>query len=101
MNKDANQNEHWMVLVLLLKEIAADKGLTQQDIADKTGLQRSNIARVFSLKYSPNLKTFIAIAQAVGINFYFEDKSGQSEMNKAFERAMEQLGRRPDKLPKN
>lgn len=97
-----NKNEsHWQALVLLLKEIAAEKGITQEQIAELTELKQSNVSRVFSLKYSPNLKTFIAIAQAVGVNFYFEDKDGNSDLNQAFERAMGQLGRRPDKLPKN
>lgn len=100
--KSSFQNEnHWQVLVLLLKEIAAEKGITQQEIAERTGFSQGNIARVFSLKYGPSLKTFIAIAQALGVNFYFEDKEGTGNLNKAFERAIDALGRRPDKLPKN
>lgn len=35
------------------------------------------------------------------VNFFFEDKEGKTELNVAFERAMEQLGRRPDKLGRN
>jgi len=101
MSNHINNESHWQALVLLLKEIAAEKGITQEQIAELTELKQSNVSRVFSLKYSPNLKTFISIAQAVGVNFYFEDKEGTSDLSQAFERAMEQLGRRPDRLPKN
>jgi hypothetical protein len=61
----------------------------------------NNVARVFGLKYSPSLHTFLEIAKAVGVNFFFEDKDGKSDLNLLFERAMEQLGRRADRLPKN
>jgi len=93
--------QHWQVLVLLLKNIAAEKGITREQIAEKTGMKASSISRIFSLRYRVTLANFIAIAQAVGVNFYFESKDSESDLNIAFERAMEQLGRRPDKLPKN
>ena len=35
MSENKNQNEQWMLLVLLLKEIAEQKGLIQEDIATK------------------------------------------------------------------
>lgn len=37
--------EYWKVLVLLLKEIADEKGITQLEIAEKTGLLQSNISK--------------------------------------------------------
>jgi transcriptional regulator with XRE-family HTH domain len=102
MNQTIPQNEQqWQLLVLLLKEIAEQKGLTQQQIADASGLMRSNVNRLFALKFPPNIKTFLSVAQAVGVNFYFEDKESKIDLNIAFERAMESLGRRPGKLHKN
>jgi len=89
-----NQQEHWKVLVLLLKEIAEDKGITQQQIADQTGLLRSNVSRLFSLKYKPNLDVFLKVAQAVKVNFFFEDREGKTELNVLFEKAMDKLYRR-------
>jgi len=100
MNK-ANNNEQWQLLVLLLKNIAEDKGITQQQIADKTGLHRSSIARFFQAKFKPGLDVFLEIAKAVNVNFFFEDKESKTDLNKMFEKAMEQIGRRPDKFPKN
>ena len=101
MNIDNKENEQWMLLVLLLKEIAESKGITQQEIADKTGLLQSNISRFFALKDKPTLDTFLQVAKAVKVNFFFEDKESNTDLNQCFENAMEKLGRRPDNLSKN
>lgn len=94
MTNTTNQSEHWKVLVLLLREIAEDKGISQQQIADETGLIQSNVSRLFSLKYKPNLDVFLKVAQAVRVNFFFEDQEGKTQLNVLFERAMEKLFRR-------
>lgn len=96
-----NQNEQWMLLVLLLKEIADKKGITQGQIAEQTGLIQSNISRFFSLKYKPTLDTFLQVAKAIKVNFFFQDQEDKTDLNQCFEKAMEQLGRRVDRLPKN
>lgn len=102
MNKENNSNEQQAkLLVLMLKKIAKEKGITHQEIADRSGLHKSNVTRTFSLNYMPNLTTFLAIAKAIGVNFFFEDKEGVTELNQIFEQAMDELGRRPDRLPKN
>lgn len=96
-----NQNEQWMSLVLLLKEIAESKSITQGQIADKTGLIQSNVSRFFSLKYKPNLDTFLQVSKAIKVNFFFEDQESKADLNQCMEKAMEHLGRRIEKLPKN
>lgn len=96
-----NQNEQWMLLVLLLKEIADNKGITQKQIAEETGLIQSNVSRFFSLKYKPTLDTFLQVAKAIKVNFFFQDQEEKTDLNDLFERAMESLGRRSSKLPKN
>jgi transcriptional regulator with XRE-family HTH domain len=101
MNNQNNQNEQWQLLVLILKEIADQKNVTQQEIADKSGLLQSNVSRFFSLKYKPTLDTFLQVAKAIKVNFFFEDQENKSDLNLAFEKAMNTLGRRPDNLPKN
>jgi transcriptional regulator with XRE-family HTH domain len=93
--------QHWKVLLLLLKHTAEAKGITQQQIADRTGLLQSNVSRLFSCRYCPSLDIFLALANAIGVNFFFEDKDSQTDLSIAFEHAMADLGRRPDKLPKN
>lgn len=89
------------LIVLLLKEVADSKGITQNEIAEQTGLIQSNISRFFSLKYKPTLDTFLQVSKAVKVNFFFEDQENKTDLNKCFENAMEQLGRRVDKLSKN
>lgn len=97
-----NQNEQqWQLLVLILKEIAESKSITQNEIAEQTGLLQSNISRFFSLKYKPTLDTFLQIAKAIKVNFFFEDTESKTDLNIAFERAMTELGRRSQNLPKN
>lgn len=96
-----NENQQWQLLVLLLKEIADQKNITQNEIADKSGLRQSHVSRFFSLKYCPNLDTFLKVSKAIKVNFFFEDQEDKSDLNVAFEKAMTVLGRRPENLPKN
>ena len=101
MAQNNNKNEHWKVLVLLLKEIADQKGISQNEISEQTGMLQSAISRFFSLKFKPTLDTFLQVAQALKVNFFFEDQENKSDLNLAFEKAMTELGRRPENLPKN
>ncbi len=91
----------WKILVLLLQQIAEQKGITQGQIAEQTGLIQSNISRFFSLKYKPTLDTFLQVSKAIKVNFFFEDQEDKTDLNLAMEKAMEALGRRVDKLSKN
>ena len=95
------ENEQWMLLVLLLKEIAEEKGITQNQIAERTGMIQSAVSRFFSLKFKPTLDTFLQVSKAIKVNFFFEDQESKTDLNKCFEKAMEQLGRRANKIPKN
>lgn len=97
-NSNPQKDQHWQMLVLLLKRIALQKGITQQQIAQKTGLQPNNVSRLFSLRYCPRLEIFLKVAQALGVNFFFEDQESDTNFNKAFEEVMAELGRRPDKM---
>ena len=101
MSQNKKQNEQWMLLVLLLKEIAESKNITQEQIAHETGMLQSAVSRFFSLKFKPTLDTFLQVAKAIKVNFFFEDQENKSDLNQCFERAMESLGRRVNKLPKN
>jgi len=91
------KTEHWKVMVALLEEIAKTKGITQQEISDLTGLKQPNVSRIFALRYKPKLDMFLKIAQAVRVNFYFEDKDGTTDLNILFEQAMSKIGRRDNK----
>lgn len=94
-------DNQWKLLVLLLQQIAEQKGLTQTQIAEKSEMHQSHISRFFALKYSPDIKTFLKISKAIKVNFFFEDQESKTDLNLAMEKAMEQFGRRVDKFPKN
>lgn len=49
-----------------IAELRKQKGLTQQDIAERTGIQRNHISRIESGKYSVGLDTLQSIAEALG-----------------------------------
>ena len=102
-NTNTNANEQaWRLLVVLLQLTAAEKGIKQEQLAERTGYTQSNISRVFSLRYCPKLSVFINLANAIGVNFFFEDRENLDiDYNRLVEEAMDKLGRRPDKLPKN
>lgn len=102
-NQDKSSDEQSKMFVALLQEIAIDKLGTgyQKQIADRTGLYPNNVSRFFSFKYAPKLSMFLTVAKAIGVNFFFEDQGSKTELNVLMERAMDQMGRRPDKLPKN
>lgn len=102
MKKHTNQNEqHWKLLVLLLRQIAIAKNITASQIAEESDLKESTVNRIFDLQYCPSLRTFLKIAQALKINFFFEDRESTTDLSQIFEAAMTQLGRRPDNLSKN
>lgn len=67
MEETQNRSEHWKVLVSHLSDVATQKGLTIQEIANRCGYARSNVSRIFGHKYVPKLDTYLKIAEAIGI----------------------------------
>ncbi len=91
--QELSNEQHWMLFVLLLRFTAEAKGITQAEIAEKSGLKQSNVSRFMALKYVPTLRTFIAIAKALEVNFFFEDKEDKTDLSVIFNKAMDELGR--------
>lgn len=52
-------------LIDQLRSEYQNKGLTQDIIAEKTGLQRQTINRFFSKRFTPRLDLFLKIADAI------------------------------------
>jgi DNA-binding phage protein len=100
-NKNLPHEDTWRVFVLFIKEVAEKKGITHEKLGELTGLQRSNVTRMFQLKYCPSLQNWLKILKAIEVNIFFEDRESKTDLNQLFEQAMNELGRRPDKLPKN
>lgn len=51
-----------------IAEIRKEKGLTQQDLADRTGIQRNHISRIEQGRYSVGFDTLQLIAEAMAGN---------------------------------
>lgn len=63
------------ILVEHLKQYFEFTGITQQELAELTGLHQSNISRVLSGKYSPELDTFLKIASALNLRIEIKVKA--------------------------
>lgn len=49
-----------------IREIRGALGMTQQELAERTGIQRCHIARIEAGRYSVGLDTLAKIARALG-----------------------------------
>jgi len=69
MSHKNKENEQWKLLVSNLQEKAIEKfgNGWQTELAKTTGFNQSNISRMFGLKYSPNLKNYSILMQAIGL----------------------------------
>lgn len=101
MSPNEANEQHWKLLVLLIREIATEKGISISEIAEKCNMKQPSVSRIFSLKYSPTMENFIKICNAVKVNFFFEDKESKTDLSEMFNRAMDALGRNPENLPQN
>lgn len=98
MNMSSQNPNHWKILVQLLIEVAKDRGINQDQIAEMTGMKSSSISRIFSLKFCPKLETYLAIAASLNITVFFEDTTGGlTDLDILFERAMTELERREER----
>lgn len=57
-----------------IREIRCALSLTQQDLADKTGIQQCHIARIEAGRYSVGLDVLQRIADVFGMNVDFMKK---------------------------
>ena len=59
------------IVVALIAE-RKRRGLTQQDIADRTGMKAPNVTRIESCKFTPTLDVLERYAEALGKKIQFE-----------------------------
>lgn len=100
-NSKNNTGEHWKVFALFFKNAMEAKGMKASQLANKIGASPSTITRFFDLEFCIRFDYVLKIVQALELNMFFETRDESAEINKWFEDAMEELGRRPNKLPKN
>ena len=80
------------ILLRFVADQAKEKGITQEDIAERTGFSRSNVSRMLAGRFAPTLDNFIRLAEAVEVYFFLESKDAKSE-NAEF---MRDRHKRPD-----
>jgi putative transcriptional regulator len=51
-----------------IRELRAERDLTQQDLADKVGVTRQTVIAMEQDKYSPSLETAFKVAIALGVS---------------------------------
>ncbi|MFW5944946.1 MAG: helix-turn-helix domain-containing protein [Bacteroidota bacterium] len=68
------------MLCQYLYYLAKQKGITQSQIARKTGFTRNNVSRMLSGRYSPSLDNFIRLAEAVDSFFFIIDKEADDDL---------------------
>lgn len=65
------KNEQWKFLVILLNKLRQQKKISILNIAEKSGMLPTHVSRFFSCKFEPKLGTFLKIAKAIDVNFYY------------------------------
>lgn len=101
MNDQNTQSEHWKVFALFFREAMEAKGMKSSQLAHKIGASPSTVKRFFELEFCLRFDYILKIVHALELNIFFETRDESDKINEWFEKAMESLGRRPDKLPKN
>lgn len=61
---DALEPEYQLILALL--KLREEQNLTQQELADITGINRADISRIENANANPSLKTMKRLAAAMG-----------------------------------
>ena len=54
-----------------IAQLRNERGLTQKELAERTGMQQGNIARIEAGKYSARFDTLQTIAEAMGLTVDF------------------------------
>lgn len=80
---------HWKLLVLMLKEILAQKEISYEEVERLTGVKSTNVSRLLNenFKHAPNLRTLILIADAAGVKLTFVDDQKTVDLQEVFKTA--------------
>ena len=69
-------------IITNLKSVRESRGMTQQDLADRIGMQRETILHLENNRYNPSLEMALKIAQVFDLRveelFQLKDLGGQS-----------------------
>ena len=87
-NEEKYKNERRRLLAYI-KEYASKNGISQENIAAKTGFTRNNVNRMLMGRYTPTLDNFIRLAESIGhsvelVKKFNKNKIGSSEVQPKF-----------------
>lgn len=68
------------MLLDYLKEAIEEKGITQEELAIKTGFKQSNISRILSAKYPPTLDNLLSLCDAANCYVFIIDKEADDDL---------------------
>ena len=58
-------------------KVRDEQGITQQELAERTGIRQSNISRFESGNYNPSLEFLARIARGLGMELHIELRPGR------------------------
>lgn len=56
------------ILLKAAKELIREKGITQEELAEKSGFTQGNISRMFNASFAPRLDNFLHLLNSAGIS---------------------------------
>ena len=87
-----------LMICTALKEVRKSKGMSQIELAEILDTVQETVAKMENRKFSMGIDKLIQWMHALDVSIELHMKGdGNPEIEKAFQ----QLGRRPDSLPKN
>jgi transcriptional regulator with XRE-family HTH domain len=81
-----------------LKTRRIELGLTQDDLSERMAVRRDTISKMENAIFNISLENLMNWCYCLGCNPFISTLEDNPESH---EKAMQQLGRRPDSLPKN
>lgn len=75
-------------LIKFLHETAKAKGITQDELSEKTGIQRPHISRFFAAETSPTTDTLLKIATALDVEVQLHLKDADDSVTQMTRNAL-------------
>lgn len=70
------------MLMDYIREHCAEQGITQDVLAERTGMTRTNVNRLLAGRYPPSLDNFIKLAEASNCYIFMIEKKANDDLCK-------------------
>lgn len=82
LKKAYDDAQHEYEIVKQLVKMRNEMGLSQNDVAKKSGLTQQMVSRIETIDNSPTLKNFIKYVDSVGLEIKFVKKTDEKDYSK-------------------